>query len=246
MSKNLGLIFPLLVSLTLIGCGGGGNAAETGNSNEQQNQPASVAQSQQTQEGGLQQARGISRGDTTAPVVVHEFADFQCPACRMSATRLYPYLNRKYVQPGQVEYVFVDLPLTQIHNNAMPAHVAARCVLEQDKDAFWEMHDWLFEQQDQWAEADNPQEDFRGFVQNELSEVDVEQYQTCVEEQQPRETIQHNYQLARQLQVRGTPTFYVNGEEVYGAGQKILDKINEAVAAQQGTTGQGQTSSEGS
>lgn len=237
MYKTFGFVFSLLVGLTLAGCGGGESNAETQQNQQAQQEPASAAQAQSLQEGGPGAARGVSRGDTAAPVVLYEFADFQCPACRMSATRLFPYINRKYIQPGTVEYVFVDLPLTQIHDNAIPAHVSARCVLQQDREQFWTMHDLLFERQEQWAESSNPHEQFSQYVQNDLSEIDQEQYQTCVEQQEPRDDIQHNYQLARQLEAKGTPTFYVNDKEVYGAGQEVISEIEKAV--QETTGGQG-------
>ena len=68
---------------------------------------------------------GVSVGADDAPVVVREFADYQCPACaRFSEAS--QRLKEEYVDTGKVRFVYFDLPLQQ-HQNAMPAAQAARC-----------------------------------------------------------------------------------------------------------------------
>jgi len=73
---------------------------------------------------------GVERGDPDAPLVVREFADYQCPACRS----FYPTVKRlidEYVDAGQVRFVFFDFPL-DMHEHAVPAAEAARCAGRQD------------------------------------------------------------------------------------------------------------------
>lgn len=82
-----------------------------------------------------------SKGDPDAPVTVYEMADFQCPACRTFALEVMPVLDREYVRTGKVRFVFINLPLTQIHRHAAAAAEAAMCAGRQGK--FWEMHDVL-------------------------------------------------------------------------------------------------------
>ena len=67
---------------------------------------------------------GISVGSEDAPVVVREFADYQCPACARFAEAS-QRLKQEYVETGKVRFVYFDLPLRQ-HQNAMPAAQAAR------------------------------------------------------------------------------------------------------------------------
>ena len=54
-------------------------------------------------------------------------------------------LNEK----GTVKLVFRDFPIQSIHPNAVRASVAAECANEQGK--FKQMHDILFERQNQWS-----------------------------------------------------------------------------------------------
>src|SRR5690349_24940972 len=82
-----------------------------------------------------------TKGSAKAPVVVYEMADFQCPACREFAVTTLPVLDKAYVQSGKVRWVFVNLPLTNIHKNAVAAAQVAMCAARQNK--FWPVHDAL-------------------------------------------------------------------------------------------------------
>src|SRR5690606_16865491 len=88
------------------------------------------ARMQQMADELLAASPGISSGDPTAPFVVYELSDFQCPACRMAATQSLRAFKQAYVETGRVRFVFVDSPLVNIHPNAFPAARATRCALE--------------------------------------------------------------------------------------------------------------------
>lgn len=90
---------------------------------------------------------GVSVGAEDAPVVVREFADFQCPACGAFA-KASKRLKREYVDAGKVRFVYFELPLRQ-HQNAFPAAQAARCA--GDQGAYWDMHDRLYDSQSEWS-----------------------------------------------------------------------------------------------
>src|SRR6267143_1759458 len=98
-------------------------------------------------------ARTMGRAD--APVTVYEMSDFQCPYCREFALSTMPLLEREYVQPGKVRFVYINLPLTSLHKNAAAAAEVALCAARQQR--FWPMHDLLFRHQDQWAPLADPQ-----------------------------------------------------------------------------------------
>src|SRR5919198_6239726 len=95
-----------------------------------------------------------SKGRVEAPVTVYEMADFQCPACRLFALTVLPALDSEFVKTGKVRWVFINLPLTSIHPNAMRAAEIAMCAARQDR--FWQIHDALYEQQDSWAKLAQP------------------------------------------------------------------------------------------
>ena len=90
---------------------------------------------------------GFVEGNPDAPVVIVEFSDFQCPFCQRWYYEALPEVRALVGE--DVALAFAHFPLTQIHPNAAGAHVAAECAGAQGR--FWEMHDLLFEQQEEWA-----------------------------------------------------------------------------------------------
>src|SRR3989338_3040634 len=87
-------------------------------------------------------------GDKKAKVTIIEFSDYQCPFCGRFFSQTLPQIKSQYVDTGKVKIVFIDFPLTSIHPIAQPAAEATECVKKQGGDeAFWKMHDKIFENQ---------------------------------------------------------------------------------------------------
>src|SRR5206468_12337029 len=79
------------------------------------------------------------RGSLSAPVTIVEFADYQCPYCKVS----HPVLQQLLAKYGdKVSLVFKDFPLQNIHPQAQGAAEAAQCAGEQGQ--YWQYHDALF------------------------------------------------------------------------------------------------------
>lgn len=147
---------------------------------------------------------GVRVGDPDAPVVVREFADYQCPACADFAKH-HDRLMEEYVEPGKVRFVFFDLPLRQ-HRNAVPAAKAARCA--QDQDAWKPMHDRLFERQEDWRNASEPQAVFTEYAVTLGMEERV--FERCMGLDRTERRIRESRALAQELGVSNTPTLMVD------------------------------------
>lgn len=80
-------------------------------------------------------------GSDSAPIVMVEFSDYQCPFCRRHFEETHGQLMEKYVNTGKLQIVFKDFPLS-FHPMAGPSANAARCAGDQGK--YWEMHDKMF------------------------------------------------------------------------------------------------------
>src|SRR5207247_641793 len=107
--------------------------------------------------GGVTQPDALAartKGRADAPVTVYEMSDFQCPYCREFALGTMPVLEREYIEPGKVRFVYINLPLSSVHRNAASAAEVAMCGARQQR--FWPMHDLLFRHQDQWAGLASP------------------------------------------------------------------------------------------
>jgi len=147
---------------------------------------------------------GMQLGDSDAPVVVREFADYQCPACARFAGTI-DQLKREYIDTGKVRLVFFEMPLAQ-HANAMPAAMAARCAGQQD--AYWGMHDALFGNQASWAGVSDPSELFAGYAQD--LGLHEGRFQRCMTSEQTRSRVEDSLAVAKQLRVASTPTVIVD------------------------------------
>ncbi|HKT43007.1 MAG TPA: DsbA family protein [Rhodanobacteraceae bacterium] len=86
------------------------------------------------------------QGRADAPVTLVEYGDYQCPACGMA----YPELKRIQRQFGSdLRFVFRNFPLGEAHPLARPAAEVAEAAALQRQ--FWPMHDWLYENQEEWS-----------------------------------------------------------------------------------------------
>ena len=147
---------------------------------------------------------GPQRGPSTAKVTIVEFTDFQCPFCG----RVLPTLDqllRDY--PNDVRILFRHNPLP-FHDRALPAAEAAVAAEMQGK--FWEMHDKLFAEQ---SDLERPALELHA-VQLGL---DLKAFRAALDSHAGQARVDDDLALGRQLGVRGTPTFFIDGRPVLGA-----------------------------
>jgi protein-disulfide isomerase len=144
------------------------------------------------------------RGNPKAPVVIVEFADFQCPYCQAAEPTLKNILV-KY--NGRVALAFRDLPLRQLHPLAETAAEAARCAGEQGK--FWQYHDFLFASSSS-VEHENLLREAR---QLNLYES---QFGSCLTGEKYKTLIQRDFDDAVRAGASGTPSFFINGTYLNG------------------------------
>jgi protein-disulfide isomerase len=83
------------------------------------------------------------KGSETALVMITEYGDFQCPACKGAHEILTKPIMAKY--EGKVRFSFQHFPLMAIHPYALEAAEAAECAADQGK--FWEYFDLVYEHQ---------------------------------------------------------------------------------------------------
>ena len=176
------------------------------------------------------QARGYMLGDSTAPVQIYEFADFECPACGQFATLTEPDIRKGFIQTGKVSWRYFDFPLP-MHKNTWDASNAAACADEQGK--FWPMHDMLFANQDRWnGEAtSSPKGEFKGYAQ-QLG-LDVPKWEACYDADRYRSRVASNRAEAERRHIESTPTFIIGGKMVPGAldYDKFVKYVDDAEKA---------------
>lgn len=146
----------------------------------------------------------LSDAGPDAPVVV-EFFDYECPGCGA----FHPVVEDLVAEYGdQVTFAVRYYPLPS-HPNAVPAAVAAEAAAQQG--AFAEMHDVLFERQEQWTGSDATAT-FRGYAE-ELG-LDMAAFDAAVADPATLDRVAFDANAGIALGVQSTPTFFVDGEQV--------------------------------
>ena len=145
-------------------------------------------------------------GPANAPVQLEEFGDFQCPPCGM----FHPILEQMHEEFGdRMRITFREYPLPN-HQHALAAASAAEAAGIQGK--FWEMHDLLYEHQNDWKEQFDVRPIFESYAKQ--AGVDVERYKRDLEGDLVAQRIFQDGRRGHSLGVNGTPTVFINGREV--------------------------------
>lgn len=177
-------------------------------------------------------------GNPNAPVKIVEFSDYQCPFCLRNFQQVYPQLKADYIDTGKVYYVFKDFPIPSLHPVSPRVHEAARCVgaLGGSK-LYWQAHDSFFTNQSQWA--NKPQPDLDNILIDLTQAVGAPKakMRECLANNRYADAVKADMAEGAQLNVTGTPTFFINGYPVIGA--QPYNVFQQAIAlAEQGRLGE--------
>jgi protein-disulfide isomerase len=161
-----------------------------------------------------------SRGSLDAPVVMIEFSDYQCHYCGVFAREtLHPLLA---LYGDQIRFVYRDFVF--YGPVSLQAAIAAECANEQN--AFWPYHDLLFEFQDELNRD-------RMFDLARSIDLDMELFSACLDDPAMEAEVKADTGDGLRLDVRGTPTFFINGRILVGAAplDTFATLIDEELAA---------------
>jgi protein-disulfide isomerase len=153
---------------------------------------------------------GIAMGRPDAPVVLYEFADFQCPGCAAWAAFMTPVIKERLVDTGRLRYVYFDFPLVSIHRHAFLAARAGRCAHEQGR--FWPYHDVLYGRQREWADERDPTDRFVEYAR--LVGLDAGGFERCLRSDRYAAEVTRSLRFGESLGVDRTPTIFLNGRKL--------------------------------
>ena len=151
---------------------------------------------------------GVDFGTPEAPVQLIEFFDYGCGYCRAFHQNTRGPLHEQYVDPGRLYWKSLPF-ITGNWATSVPVSLAAECARDQGVGYFEAITDLIFARQGDWKSASAPEELAEGFAK-EVG-LDMERYRTCFENDELLWRLQAQTALADQLEVRGTPTLWVNG-----------------------------------
>jgi protein-disulfide isomerase len=174
----------------------------------------------------MQQANEIGkdehvRGPDNAALTVIEYGDFQCPYCARAHLALTELGEDLGEELGGIRLVFRHLPLVDFHPLAEHAAEAAEAAAAQGK--FWDMHDALFEEQDEIGDEQDLQD-----LAESLG-LDGARFRADIEGGQYRARVQADRVRAARDGAHRTPTFFING--VLHQGDSDFDSLERALSA---------------
>jgi len=156
------------------------------------------------------------KGENHAKLILIEFSDYQCPFCGRFFQETLPAIEKEYVNTGKLKYVYRDFPIESIHPDAFKAHEAANCAGEQGK--YWEMHDRLFQNQNQLGAAELPKH-------GEAIGLKAAEFEQCLKSGKQGTEIRRDMEDGQKAGVQGTPTFFLGLQEPDGKTIKVLRMI---------------------
>ncbi len=164
----------------------------------------------------LEGARFVrENGDTKVTVV--SFSDIQCPSCKAAKEAL----KDLETMPG-VRTVMRQFPLPpNVHKYALISAKAVEAGRVMGKG--WEMMDLMFDKQSEWSDIKNPEKKFVEYAKS--LGLEEKKFEETMNSKEVAEMVQIDASLAARLQLSGTPTVFVNGEQV--GVPFVMDKVKE-------------------
>jgi protein-disulfide isomerase len=165
----------------------------------------------------------VSLGSNQAPVTIIEYGSLTCGKCLSFHRYVYPELKKQYIDTGTVRFIFRHFPTGEA---AVYGARATNCT----GDKYYEMLDKLFSTTDRWVRVENREAIFVKYATS--LELNSEAFVTCIRNKKHLDNILLQQNAARKdLDVIGTPTFFINGKMVRGNKSFLEMKalISEAI-----------------
>ena len=167
------------------------------------------------------EATGPARGPKDAPVMIVEFGDLQCPACKAAQ----PTIESLVQAEPNARFVFQNFPL-EMHNWAAKGAAYSDCVGRASNDAFWKFVGKTYETQTDIT-AENVDEKLTAIADGVgLKGADIA---ACAAKPETKVHVDASIALGKSVDVTGTPTLYVNGRRIGTVDAHLLDVYKSLV-----------------
>lgn len=153
-------------------------------------------------------SEGTRIGRADAPVQVVEYFDFQCPHCQTASDQVVKRLLDEYVADGKVSFTYRFFPI--LGQESVLAAEAAYCAMEMG--AFWPYQDLLLAKK---GVGNNGTYNRRNLISYARQiGLDIDEFQACLDGERSSQYVRQAYEQAVRLGLFGTPTFFVNGQQM--------------------------------
>ncbi len=164
----------------------------------------------------LEGARFVKENGETKVTVVN-FSDMQCPACKVADLQTRELLNKQGVK---IVVRLFPLPAT-LHRYALISAKAVETARIMGKG--FEMMSILYDKQEEWSAVEKPEDRFAEYAKS--LGLDENIFREKLGSAEVAENVQTDANLAASLQLSGTPTYFVNGEQI--GSPFVVDKVKQ-------------------
>ncbi len=165
---------------------------------------------------------GPSKGPKDAAVMIVEFGDLQCPACKAAQ----PTIEALVAAEPDARFVFQNFPL-EIHNWAAKGAAYSDCVGRASNDAFWKFVSKTYETQSDIT-AENADEKLTALADG--AGVKGADIAACAAKPETKARVNASIALGKSVDVSGTPTLFINGRKVGSLDPRMSDVYKSLVA----------------
>lgn len=168
-----------------------------------------------------------TKGNTESKVILVEYSDFQCPACK---ARL-PLIEKIMDEFGNyIRFVYRHFPLRSLHKNSQLAAQASEAAGLQGK--FWEMHDKLFENQEAWSGLSGDELTTAFGLYAVQIGLDIPKFNTDLNSSAARDAVNTDATSGEDANVNSTPTFFLNNQKISPADyEEFRSLIRDTIEA---------------
>ena len=174
------------------------------------------------------------KGNPEAPVLIYEYADYQCPGC----ASINPKVNKAIEESdGKLAIVYRSFLLSYHKNGTAAASAAEAAGLQ----GFWKPYaDRLFADQSEWeyASANERTELFeKYFLEVSNGKGNLDQFKEDIASERVSKKISFDMGIARRIDVPSTPAFYVDGQLIKWSEAGELEINGELISWDSGRSG---------
>lgn len=155
-------------------------------------------------------------GPDAAPVTIVEFLDPECEACSAMSPIVKKIMDE---HKGQIKLVVRYMPF---HGNSKFAANILESAREQGK--YWETLELIFKEQHTWADHHDPKPELIYSIIKPLG-LDQKKIKAAVDTGKYNDLVEKDHEDGKKVGVNRTPTFFVNGEELYEMGYRPLKEL---------------------
>lgn len=224
LKQNIKAVFGAMLALGVAGCGSEGDDNNAENNTLSESSTASESTSTVVEYSAANFTDGVTYGDISignpnAPVTMIEYASFTCSHCANFHNNILPDIKRDYIETGKVRLVFRNFVRDQYD---LTASMISRCNTPEKAYALTNL---FYSRQQAWLNEDYFNK-LAGLARRAgMSRASVD---TCIQNTELQTNlIEMNKYGAEEDDVRGTPTFIINGTSVVGPTKEALIEILE-------------------